>query len=163
MVGNTICGVLSIRTTTCSMCWFSHTERVGGQTVLPEAAQRIGVSAAGDRHRQARQLPGSVPRDAGIGRASTVEVFEQSSREFPPTDPTTRTCDETLHLIRNAQRSLLAFSRISPHCRPRRHLLTAAEWRTEMADRFAVGRSPQPMPPHESERPGGVPWQSVPN
>jgi hypothetical protein len=29
---------------------------------------------------------------------------------------------------------------ISPHFRPRRHLLTAAEWRTEMADRFAVWR-----------------------
>ena len=39
-----------------------------------------------------------------------------------------------------AQRFLSAFSSISPHFRPRRHLLTAAEWRTEMADRFAAWR-----------------------
>jgi putative transposase len=31
-----------------------------------------------------------------------------------------------------------AFSGISAHFRPRRHLLSATEWRTEMADRFAV-------------------------
>jgi putative transposase len=40
----------------------------------------------------------------------------------------------------HAQRFLSAFSSISPHFLPRRHLLTAAEWRTEMADRFAVWR-----------------------
>jgi putative transposase len=33
---------------------------------------------------------------------------------------------------------LSAFSGISPHFRPRRHLLSAAQWRTEMAGRFAV-------------------------
>ena len=37
-------------------------------------------------------------------------------------------------------RSRLAFSGISAHFRPRRHLLSATEWRTEMADRFAVRR-----------------------
>ena len=41
---------------------------------------------------------------------------------------------------RHAQRFLSAFSGISAHFRPRRHLLSAAEWRTEMADRFAVWR-----------------------
>ncbi len=40
----------------------------------------------------------------------------------------------------HAQRFLSAFSGISPHFRPRRHRLTAPEWRTEMADRFAVWR-----------------------
>jgi putative transposase len=39
-----------------------------------------------------------------------------------------------------AQRFLSAFSGISAHLRPRRHLLSATEWRTEMADRFAVWR-----------------------
>jgi len=37
-----------------------------------------------------------------------------------------------------AQRFLAAFSPITPHFRLRRHLLTAAEWRREMTDRFAV-------------------------
>jgi putative transposase len=38
----------------------------------------------------------------------------------------------------HAQRFLSAFSRISPHFRPRRHLLSATGWRNEMADRFTV-------------------------
>ena len=37
-----------------------------------------------------------------------------------------------------AQRFLSAFSGISPHFRPRRHLLSATEWRHEMAERFTV-------------------------
>jgi putative transposase len=35
-----------------------------------------------------------------------------------------------------AQRFLSAFSGISPHFRPGRHKLSAAEYRTEMNDRF---------------------------
>jgi putative transposase len=37
-----------------------------------------------------------------------------------------------------AQRFLAVFSVISPHFRPRRHLLTADDYRTEMTRRFAV-------------------------
>ncbi|WP_455711425.1 IS6 family transposase [Streptomyces hirsutus] len=37
-----------------------------------------------------------------------------------------------------AQRFLSAFSGISPHFRPRRHLMTAADHRTEMTTRFAI-------------------------
>ena len=39
---------------------------------------------------------------------------------------------------RHAQRFLSAVSGIWAHFRPRRHLLSATQWRTEMADRFAV-------------------------
>jgi putative transposase len=35
-----------------------------------------------------------------------------------------------------AQKFLSAFSQIPPHFRPRRHLLTATEYRTEMHHRF---------------------------
>lgn len=42
--------------------------------------------------------------------------------------------------VGHAQRFLSAFSDISPHFRPRRHRLSATEWRTEMTDRFAVWR-----------------------
>ena len=38
----------------------------------------------------------------------------------------------------HAQRFLSAFSGISPHFRPRRHLLSAADYRRVMAGRFAV-------------------------
>ena len=40
--------------------------------------------------------------------------------------------------IRHAQRFLSAFSGISPHFRPRRHLVSAPQWRSAMADRFEV-------------------------
>jgi putative transposase len=38
----------------------------------------------------------------------------------------------------HAQRFLSAFSGISPHFRPRRHLLTAEQYRHEMDTRFAA-------------------------
>ncbi|MFJ9523763.1 DDE-type integrase/transposase/recombinase, partial [Kitasatospora sp. NPDC101801] len=40
--------------------------------------------------------------------------------------------------VGGTQRSLAAFSGISPHSRPRRHLLTVTEHRTEMTIRFAI-------------------------
>ncbi len=52
-----------------------------------------------------------------------------------------RWCDEFGQAYANQlrrRRPLSAFSGISAHFRPRRHLLTATGWRAEMADRFAV-------------------------
>ena len=37
-----------------------------------------------------------------------------------------------------AQRFLFAFGNIRGHFRPRRHLISASQWRTEMRNRFAV-------------------------
>jgi putative transposase len=42
------------------------------------------------------------------------------------------------HSAGGAQRFLSAFSGISPHFRPRRHLLRAQEYRREMANRFSI-------------------------
>ena len=42
------------------------------------------------------------------------------------------------HSVGGAQRFLSAFSGISPHFRPRRHLMTATEYRTGMTTRFAI-------------------------
>jgi putative transposase len=39
---------------------------------------------------------------------------------------------------RQAPRFLFAFGSIRQHFRPRRHLISAPEWRTEMTNRFAV-------------------------
>ena len=39
-----------------------------------------------------------------------------------------------------AQRFLFAFGHIREHFRPRRHLISAPQWRTEMTNRFAVWR-----------------------
>ncbi|MFJ1552018.1 DDE-type integrase/transposase/recombinase, partial [Streptomyces sp. NPDC088246] len=40
--------------------------------------------------------------------------------------------------VGGAQQFLSAFGGISPHFRPRRHLMTAPEYRTEMTTRFAI-------------------------
>jgi putative transposase len=80
---------------------------------------------------------GAAPADAR-GGASPIEVSEQSGGEFSPTDPAARTRDETLHLTGHAQRFLSALRGISPHFRPRRHLLHAEEYRSEMANRFST-------------------------
>ena len=48
------------------------------------------------------------------------------------------TGDETLRLTWAGQRFLFAFSHIRQHFRPRRHLIRAPQWRTEMTNRFAV-------------------------
>ncbi len=56
-----------------------------------------------------------------------------------------------------AQRFLSALNGISPHFRPRRHLMTAAAHRAEVSIRFATGtRSPAPPtgPPRPDHRPG---------
>jgi putative transposase len=45
---------------------------------------------------------------------------------------------------RHAQRFLSAFSGISPHFRPGRHRLSAAEYRCEMTDRFTTSGTRSP-------------------
>src|SRR5258708_19737268 len=71
-------------------------KRGGRKEVLPPTAQAPAVRAQGDRHRQARQLPGGAPRAHAVGAASPVEVPEQPRRELSPADPATRAGDETL-------------------------------------------------------------------
>lgn len=44
------------------------------------------------------------------------------------------------------QRFLGAFSLISPHFRPRRHLLTASDYRTEMTERFTAWNAATGVP-----------------
>ncbi|MEW2491854.1 DDE-type integrase/transposase/recombinase, partial [Streptomyces sp. NPDC048411] len=40
-----------------------------------------------------------------------------------------------------AQRLLATFSRISSHFRPRRHLIKASDYRTEMTERFRIWKT----------------------
>src|SRR6476659_2435047 len=62
----------------------------------------------------------------------------QPGRDLPSADQGPGTGDETLRLPGQAQRFLFAFGSIRQHFRPRRHLISAPEWRTEMTNRFAV-------------------------
>ncbi|MEU2675100.1 IS6 family transposase, partial [Streptomyces sp. NPDC007164] len=45
---------------------------------------------------------------------------------------------DSLQALGGAQRFLSTFSGISPHFRPRRHLMTAPDYRTEMQHRFTT-------------------------
>ena len=74
-------------------------KRVGGQAILPYAAQGPAVRAARAGHRQAGQLPGRPPRAFAVGGAPAVAVSEQPRRELSSAHPTTRTGDETLQIV----------------------------------------------------------------
>ena len=78
-----------------------------------------------------RELMASVPH-----RRSTY-LNNRAENSHPPTRHRERAM-KRFTSIRHAQRLLSAFSGISPHFRPRRHLLSAADYRQVMADRFAV-------------------------
>ena len=106
------CGARSTSTATCSTFWSSRAETRWPQN-YPPTAQGPAVRAHGDRHRQARQLPGGAPRARAVGAASPVEVPEQPRRELPPANPATQTAMERFKSIRHAQRFLSAFSGIS--------------------------------------------------
>ena len=94
--------------------------------------------------------------------APAVKVPEQPGLELARADPPTRTRHETLRPPGAAHRFLAVFSVISPHFRPRRHRLTADDYRTEVADRLAtrndITRSSEaalnlaPRPPRTSQR-----------
>ena len=114
-------------------------KRGGGPAILPSAAHGPAVGAGRAGHRQAGQLPGRSPRAHVVGAAPAVAVSEPR-RELCSAHPTTRTGDERFTSSRHAHRLLSAVSGISAHLRPRRHLLSATEGRTERADRFAVWR-----------------------
>ena len=87
-------------------------KRGGRKEVLPPAAHGPAVGAQGDRHRQARRLPGGAPRARGVGAASPVEVPEQPRRELPSADRQRERAMKRFKSIRHAQRFLSAFSGI---------------------------------------------------
>ena len=79
-----------------------------------------------------------APRAGAVGGPPAVAVSEQPGRELASADPATRAGDEALHLAGACATVPVGVQRISPHFRPRRHLLSAAHYRQVMADRFAV-------------------------
>ena len=99
-----------------------------GLQYVPRVIVTDGLSSYRVAH---RELMASVA-------ASPVEVSEQSSRELPPADPATRAGDETLHIDRARATVPVRVQRHLAALRPRRHLLSAADYRQVMADRFAV-------------------------
>ncbi|MZE56055.1 IS6 family transposase [Streptomyces sp. SID5770] len=78
-----------------------------------------------------RQVMPSVEHRSHKGLNNRAENSHQPTRQRERAMKGFRT-------VGGAQRFLAAFSGISPHFRPRRHLLTAIGYRTEMTIRFAI-------------------------
>ena len=77
-----------------------------------------------------RELMGSVEHRSHKGlnnRAETHQPTRQRERAM-----------KYFRSPRSAQKFLAAFSQISAHFRPRRHLMAASEYRAEMTVRFAI-------------------------
>ena len=78
-----------------------------------------------------RELMGSVEHRSHKGLNNRAENSHQPTRQR----------ERAMKGFRSpggAQKFLAAFSRISPHFRPRRHLMAASEYRAEMTVRFAI-------------------------
>jgi putative transposase len=78
-----------------------------------------------------RELMASVEHRSHKGLNNRAENSHQPTRQRERAMKGFRDAGRT-------QQFLAAFSQISPHFRPRRHLMTAAQFRTEMIIRFAV-------------------------
>ncbi|WP_406483510.1 IS6 family transposase [Streptomyces sp. NBC_01615] len=78
-----------------------------------------------------RELMGSVEHRSHKGLNNRAENSHQPTRQR----------ERAMKYFRSpggAQKFLSAFSAISPHFRPRRHLMSAPEYRTEMQHRFTI-------------------------
>ena len=80
-----------------------------------------------------RQLMGSVAHRQSRYLNNRAENSHQPTRQR-------ERAMKRFKSVRHAQRFLSAFSGISAHFRPRRHRLSATQWRTEIDERFAVWR-----------------------
>ena len=98
----------------------------------------LPVCAAGAGDRQARQLRGRPPRGHALcATPASKYLNNRAENSHQPTRQRERAM-KRFKSARHAQRFLSAFSGISPHLGPARHLLSATGWRHEMADRFTV-------------------------
>ena len=136
--GCATCGARSTSTATCSTSSCSHAEtrcRPGDSSA--SCSRACGTCRATDKlgiYQVAhRKLMSSVEH-----RRSRY-LNNRAKNSYQPTRQRERAM-KRFKSLRHAQRFLSACSGISAHFRPRRHLLSATEWRTEMADRFAVWR-----------------------
>ncbi|MER5227975.1 IS6 family transposase [Streptomyces flaveus] len=72
-----------------------------------------------------------------VGHRQSTYLNNRAENSHQPTRQRERAM-KGFRSVGGAQRFLSAFSGISPHFRPRRHLMTATEHRTEMINRFAI-------------------------
>ena len=77
-------------------------------------------------------------KTTGACQNPPTETSVDPGRELPSVDQGPGTGDETLRLAWAGPTVPVCFGSIRQHFGPRRHLISAPEWRTEMTNRFAV-------------------------
>lgn len=80
-----------------------------------------------------------------VEHRSSKYVNNRAENSHQPTRQRERAV-KNFRTVGAAQRFLAAFSRISSHFRPRRHLLTASDYRSEMTERFRTWKTITGMP-----------------
>ena len=136
---STTCGVRSTSTATCSTSWSSHAETrlaarkffrklLKGLRYVPRVLVTDKLASYGPAHRVV--MP-------SVQHRQSKYLNNRAENSHQPTRQRERAM-KRFTSPGHAQRFLSAFSGISPHFRPRRHLLSAADYRQVMADRFTV-------------------------
>ena len=116
----------------------SRRNAVAAKRFFPQAAQGPALRAARAGDRQAGQLSGRSPRGFAVGdHRRSKYLNNRAENSHQPTRIRERAM-KRFASPGQAQRFLFAFSHIRQHFRPRRHLISAPQWRTEMTNRFAV-------------------------
>ncbi|AJC53637.1 IS6 family transposase [Streptomyces sp. 769] len=83
------------------------------------------------------------------GRMVHVAVdLEERGREQSSAHEAVRARGEGLPFQWGSPKVLAAFSRISSHSRPRRHLIAASDYRTEVIHRFRIWKTVTGAPAH---------------
>ena len=121
-----------------STSWSTRRRRQGRQAVLPrtpqEAVRVSSVLVTDQLHSYAVAHRAVMP---SVEHRQSRYLNNRAENSHQPT----RQRERAMKRFRTpgaAHRFLAVFSVISPHFRPRRHRLTADDYRTEMADRFAT-------------------------
>jgi hypothetical protein len=107
------------------------TKLLKGLQYVPRVPVTDKLASYGVAH---RQLMGSVAHRQSRYPNNRAENSDQPTRQR-------ERAMKRFKSVRHAQRFLSAFSGISAHFRPRRHRLSATQWRTEIDERFAVWRA----------------------
>jgi len=107
---------------------------------LRKLLKRTHLCAARGDHGQARQLRGGHVRSPPERRAPPTQGAEQPRRERASAHTRARAPDAAIQDPGHAQRFLAAYGPIAGHVRPRRHRLSAPDYRQIRDQRFATWR-----------------------
>ena len=105
----------------------------GCEEILPQAAQGLDVRAAGDHHGSAQELWAALREILpSVEHRQHRYLNNRAENSHQPTRQRERRM-QRFKSPGHAQRFLAAYGPIAPHFRPRRHRLSAPEYRQEMA------------------------------